>query len=49
MACFAPDGGKYYKKGSSHTQTPPPHWLRYARLGQSSAQQVGNGGQLHEQ
>ncbi|KAI3430279.1 hypothetical protein D9Q98_004875 [Chlorella vulgaris] len=40
MACFAPDGSKYYKKGSSHTQTPPPHWLRYARLGQSSAQQT---------
>ncbi|KAL4422537.1 hypothetical protein ABPG75_008734 [Micractinium tetrahymenae] len=40
IACFMADGYKFYRRGSTNTQVPPPHWLRGARLGQSAAQQV---------
>lgn len=39
-ACYAPDGSKYYRRGSTNTSIPPPHWLRCARLGVSAAQQT---------
>ena len=42
VACYGADGGKYYRRGNTQTSIPPPHWLRFARLGQSSAQQVSN-------
>jgi hypothetical protein len=31
---------QYYKRGSTNSSIPPPHWLHTARLGQSAAQQV---------
>ena len=39
-ACYSADGSPYYRRGSTQTSFPPPHWLKTARLGQSSAQQV---------
>lgn len=40
----APNLSRFYRRGSTNTQLPPPHWLRGARLGHSAAQQVGAAG-----
>jgi hypothetical protein len=43
-AAYAPDGSKFYRRGSTQTSIPPPYYLKYASLGVSCAQQVGGGG-----